>query len=339
MEPVILVATALMVWLAAEPVAASPQLIVRGRYLMGSACEIRAFGADPDRTGAAIEAALDRIGALEDVMTTWRPDGELARLNAACASGSTGVAVSADLARALAGAREWAVRTEGVFVPTIGALVSAWGLREGGRVPADDELARAVARTSWELFDIDVAASSVSCSAGVELDLGGYGKGLALDEAAAVLRGAGIESALLNFGGQVLALGAPPGEPGWIVELAHPVTRDRAVAELVLHDASLSTSSNAERGFTIGRKHFGHALDPRTGRPAPWRAAVSVLAETAAAADALSTALLVVGPDRAEALLPPGAEFVALEARGERPARVTRGSPSLTARLARIETD
>jgi FAD:protein FMN transferase len=334
-----MIVVALAAWLALVPPAAQPEPVVRGRYLMGSPCEIRAFGEDAERTGAAIEAALDRIAALEDAMTTWRPDGELARLNAVCAKEPARVVVSADLARALAGAREWAARTEGAFDPTIGALVSAWGLREGGRVPADDEIARAVARTSWELFEVDVASSSVRCSAGVELDLGGYGKGLALDEAAAVLREAGIESALLNFGGQVLALGAPPGEPGWIVELAHPLTRDRAVAELVLHDASLSTSSNAERGFTVGRKHFGHVLDPRTGRPAPWRAAVSVLAPTAAAADALSTALLVVGPDRAEALLPPGAEFVALEARGERPARIVRGSPSLTARLSRIEQD
>ena len=334
------VASLLAACLAAAPAAAvQPEPIVRGRYLMGSPCEIRAFGDDAERTGAAIEAALDRIAALEDVMTTWRPDGELARLNAACRNAPARVPVSTDLARALAGAREWAVRTSGAFDPTTGALVSAWGLREGGRVPTDDEIARAVALTSWERFEVDVAASRVSCAAGVELDLGGYGKGLALDDAAAVLREAGIESALLNFGGHVLALGAPPGEPGWIVELAHPVTRDRAVAELVLHDASFSTSSNAERGFTIGRKHFGHVLDPRTGRPAPWRAAVSVVAPSAAAADALSTALLVAGRHRAAGLLPRGCEFVALEPRGEERARVVRGSPSLAARLVWTQPD
>jgi len=335
----IVVAIALAAWLATARAAVPPEIVVRGRYLMGSPCEIRAFGEDAERTGRAIEAALDRIAALEDVMTTWRPDGELARLNVACSTGGERIVVSADLARVLAGARDWAARTEGAFDPTIGALVSAWGLREGARVPDDEAIARAIAVTSWKLFGVDLASSSVSCAAGVELDLGGYGKGLALDDAAAVLRDAGIESALLNFGGHVLALGAPPGEPGWIVELAHPVTRDRGVAELVLHDASLSTSSNAERGFTLGRKHFGHVLDPRTGRPAPWRAAVSVLAPSAAAADALSTALLVVGRRRARSLVPAGAEFVALEARGEGRARLARGSPSLASRLAWKEPD
>ena len=210
------------------------------------------------------------------------------------------------------------------FDPTIGALVTTYGLHEGGRVPTEAEIAQALERTSWRLLQIDPGASTVHCKqAGLELDLGGYGKGLALDEAARVLRARGVESALLNFGGQVLALGCPPGEPGWVVELAHPADRTRPVAELRLRDASISTSSNRERS---------HVLDPRTGRSATWNATVTVIAPRGEAADALSTALLVAGPEHGPKLLPRNAEYLALDDRdGENLARA--GSPGLLARL------
>ncbi len=310
---------------AAAPVAlgaAAQAPVTRARPLMGSICEARAFG-DAALAGAALDLALDRIAALEDVMTTWRKDGELARWNVACKEEPRSVRVSQDLVSALDGARRWARRTEGFFNPAIGALVDAWGLKEGGRVPSDAEIDRA-RESSWHAFEVDRKRSTVRCLApGVALDLGGYGKGFALDEAARVLRARGIDSALFNFGGQVLALDAPPGEPGWIVEIAHPDERLRPVAELVLRDRSVATSSNAERG---------HVLDPRTGRPAEWRAAVTVVARSAADADALSTALLVAGPERAPRLVGRKAEFVALEAEGDR-VRVIAGTPSLVERL------
>jgi thiamine biosynthesis lipoprotein len=327
-------AAAVLALAAGLPAAGEPwPIVTRARFLMGTTCEIRAFDTDAVDTGRAIDAALDRMAALEDVMTTWRADGELARLDATCAGGAASAAVSDELARILAGAREWAASTGGAFDPTVGALVTAWGLREGGRVPDRRTLARARTRTSWKGFDVDVAARRVRCAPGVELDLGGYGKGVALDAAAAVLRAHGIGAALLNFGGQVLALGAPPGEQGWIVDLADPAARDRPVAALTLRDASIATSSNAERGFVARGRRFGHVLDPRSGRPVRWRAAASVVAPTAAAADALSTALLVAGCKRADELVPRGASFVALERRGRR-THVACGSPALVARLA-----
>jgi thiamine biosynthesis lipoprotein len=291
---------------------------------MGSICEARAFG-DEVQAGAALDLALDRIAALEDAMTTWRIDGELAVWNAACSKGAKTMPVSPDLLAALSGARRWAERTEGLFDPAIGPLVAAWGLQTGGRVPTDEEIENARALSSWRQFEIDRTKGTVHCLArGVALDLGGYGKGFALDEAARVLREHGIDSALFNFGGQVLVLDAPPGEPGWIVEIAHPEDRLLPVAELVVARASVSTSSNTERG---------HVLDPRTGRPATWRAAVTVVTRSAADADALSTALLVAGREGARSVLPSKAEFVALEGEGER-VRVVQGTRSLLERLS-----
>ena len=143
------------------------------------------------------------------------------------------------------------------------------------------------------------------------LDLGGFGKGYALDEAAAVLAARGVSDALLDLGGQVLALGAPPGEPGWIVEVAHPADRSRPVLALCVRDASVSTSGNAERSFVVEGERFGHLLDPTTGRPVDFLGSVTVIAPRAAAADALSTALAV--SREVEKRLPTGVEFLFLE--------------------------
>jgi thiamine biosynthesis lipoprotein len=130
------------------------------------------------------------------------------------------------------------------------------------------------------------------------LDPGGLGKGYALDAAAGVLRARGFPVALLDFGGQALALDPPPGEPGWSVALSHPRRRDEAALSLVLARASLATSGNVEHGLVVDGRPLGHLLDPLSGRPAPFRGSASIVAPTGARADAYSTALFVMGPER-----------------------------------------
>ncbi|MCU0225095.1 MAG: FAD:protein FMN transferase [Acidobacteria bacterium] len=273
--------------------------VARARWLMGAPCEIRAFGPE-DRVGPALDRALDRIAELEQVMTTWRPDGELAGLNAGCEAAGPGTAalpVSPELARVLVVARRFAAQTGGAFDPTVEPLLAAWGVKTGGREPSPDDLRAALARTGWERFEVTLDPPAVSCGrTRAAFDLGAIGKGIALDEAEAVLRSAGVASALLNFGGQVLALAPPPGRDGWLVDVASPADRARGVRTLTLANASLSVTGNSERGIRAGGRHRGHVLDPRTGQPVERDAALVVIASTAAAADALSTALFVLGP-------------------------------------------
>ena len=292
---------------AAEPVAGSAPPVVRARWLMGTPCEVRAFG-PPDRVGPHLDRALDRIAQLEQVMTTWRPDGELAQLNTRCAGAvgdSSPLAVSPGLARVLALARGYAARTGGAFDPSVGPLLEAWGVKTGGREPSRDELRDALARTGWTHFDVAADPPAVICRRdGMAFDLGAIGKGIALDEAAAVLRAAGVTRALFNFGGQVLALDAPPGTDGWLVDIADPSNRARGVRTLTLARASLSVTGNAERAIEAGGRRRGHVIDPHTGEPVDRSAALVVIAPSATAADALSTALFVLGPG-------PGAEAVA----------------------------
>lgn len=298
-------------------------MVERSVVVMGAPLTFKINGPAPDEASAAIEAAIARVRALDDLMTTWRPEGELELVNAGLSregAARRGVPLSPALAAYLVEALDWAKRTEGLFDPTLGALIDAWGVKSGGRIPGTQELAsaRAVSGHERALVDSgegeDLAPRVRAEAAGLAFDLGAIGKGMALDAAAEVLRDHGIDSALVDFGGQVLALGPPDGAPGWLVGITHPADRQRAVLEIPLSRGSIATSSNVERGLVVDGVAVGHILDPRSGRPAPTRASVSVLAPTATAADALASALAVGGAaEAAEIVEREGGSWLVLE--------------------------
>ena len=299
--------------------AAEAVLAARARYLMGAPLEARAF-TTPERraeTLLALDRALDEVQRLDGVLSNWKEDSELTRLNRAAAAGP--VRCSSDLFEALSATVQAAAATGGAFDSTVEPWVAALGLRNADSpespptpVPAGAASGADQPRTSTlsagagaplpprrGAVYLDAASRSARFSAaGVGIDLGGIGKGFALDRTAAVLRQAGVAAALLNFGGQVLALGAPPGEEGWVVEVADPRDRMRPALELRLRDASVSTSANSERGVWRDGRWIGHVLDPGMGRPAPYPGSATAVAPDATRADAYSTALLVMGPER-----------------------------------------
>lgn len=246
---------------------------------------------------AAIEAAFSAVKATDDLLSTWRDDSELARLNHAPAA--TAVPLSPALHRMLRAVERCSRLTGDAFDPAIGALVEAWDLRGRGRLPSESELGAARDRSGLRHFRFAAGPALVRDEEGVWLDSGGFGKGAALAAARDSLRAHGIESALLNFGGQVLVLG--PGDRGddWTVPVAHPSHRGEPAVRLRLRDRSASTSSQSERFVLVGGRRLGHVLDPRSGRPVdPW-GSVTVVAADPMLADMLSTALLVLGPDQA----------------------------------------
>jgi thiamine biosynthesis lipoprotein len=151
------------------------------------------------------------------------------------------------------------------------------------------------ARIGWRRVRLDPAGRTARFDArGVGVDFGGIGKGIALDAAAVRLREHGVTAALLDFGGQVLALGSPPGEPAWRIAVADPDERGRPAETLWIRDASAATSGNSERG---AGPRGGHILDPARRGAASFNGSVTVVQPEATAADALSTALFVMGPD------------------------------------------
>jgi len=267
--------------------------VARARWLMGTLCSARATAAtaaDTLRVGAALDAALDEIATLERALSNWDPKSELCVLNAAGGPRMVSEPLFAVIDSALA----MAALTQGAFDPTVEVLTEAWDLRGKGRVPGERELADARARVGAGRVRITPLDRAVDLQ-GARLDLGGIGKGFALDRAAERLRERGV-SGVLDAGGQRLAVDVAD-----TVAVAAPGRREEIAAGVVLARGSLATSAQSEHFFVAGGRKYGHVLDPRTGRPVSTRAAVAVRAASATRADALSTAMLVLGPGAASA--------------------------------------
>ena len=320
MEPVrpSLLATALLAaCLANGPASvAGPARVERRVAVMGTWLD-EAVEHDGGRPAAlrASEAALRALAEVEARLSTWDPGSELSRLNATPVGEP--FAMSPALASDLRRARELWLATGGAFDPGLGALVEAWGLRTGGRVPTAAEVADARAGGGFESIELagNVARRTHALA---WIEEGGFGKGIGLDAALATLRESGVRSAVLDLGGQVSVLGSAPVER----RLSDPRDRERPVLAITLGPGSLSTTGNSERGFTADGERYGHVLDPRTGEPAPDFGSLTVSAPDALTADALSTGLYVLGPEGAFRWLAaqPGertVELIVLEPRGD----------------------
>jgi thiamine biosynthesis lipoprotein len=290
-----------------DPVPGDLTLIRVSRRAMATRFEVALPYGTPDALAAA-EDALDLIDDLEDRLTVYRDHSEVSRLNAAAARGP--VEVEPDLFDLFASAAALTNETAGAFDIATGALVKAWGFfKREGRVPPPQELADARARSGTRHVILDAERRTVKYRrAGLEINLGGIGKGYALDLAADLLRSKwGVASALLHGGGSsVRAIGTPPGRPrGWAVAVRHPWDDARTLGTVWLRDEGFGTSAATFQYFEYNGRKLGHLLDPRTGWPAAGTASASVVAPTAAAADALSTALFVLGAAGAGAYCTP----------------------------------
>jgi len=286
--------------------------LVVGREAMACRFEV-AFNAGevPGDTELAIDA-LDLVDAVEERLSIYRPDSELSRINAAAAD--CWVDVSSDTWHLLTRARTLAEATSGAFDPASGSLVRAWGFqRRQGRVPEPAALQAALAVSGMRHVEFDDAARRIRFRRpGVELNPGAIGKGWALDRALALLASRGVPSCLLH-GGQssVAARGtqgpAIGGRAGWRVGLRHPLRPGRRLATITLHDQALGTSGSGTQFFIDRGRRIGHILDPRSGLPAEGVVSATVIAESAADADALATALFVLGRAGLETVVAAGA--------------------------------
>jgi thiamine biosynthesis lipoprotein len=282
----------------AEPPArpAGPTAVERRVFVMGTTCDATVFATNRPTGLEALEDAFAELRHLDRILSDYDPDSELSALNAWPVGAPR--PCSNELFEILVRSEDLLRRTHGAFDPAIGALTRAWDLRGGGRIPSPARLAAARAGSGLGLLEL-VHSRRIATRRhpDLQLDPGAFGKGAALDRAAQILRARGIAAALLDFGGQVLALGAPPDQSYWHVAIAHPSDRSRPVLELGLKEISVATSGQGERNRIVQGRMLGHILDPRSGVPVPAYGSVTVLASSAFDADALATALYVMGPD------------------------------------------
>jgi thiamine biosynthesis lipoprotein len=274
------------------------------RVSMACTYGIRVYGPDRAALPAAVSAALDEVDRIDRLMSHYKPESPLSRLNREAAQGP--VATDPELFAFLVECLRYSRESDGAFDVTVGPLMTAWGFFEGdGRVPSAAELAAARAAVGYGHVILDTVARSVRFDRpGVSLDLGGIAKGYAVDRAVAVLKDHGIVAALVSAGGSTLyALGAPPGEDGWEVKVRDPVNPSRVAYTTRLQDAALSVAGRHEKSFEADGVTYSHIMDPRTGTPAPGVLMVAVITGTGTAGDALDDAFYVLGTERTRAYL------------------------------------
>jgi thiamine biosynthesis lipoprotein len=278
---------------------------------MGIDARIVVYATSKREADSAVEAAYNRIAALDTIMSDYRPASELNQL---CAKAGTGpIKVSADLFRVLERAQQIAMRSDGRFDVTVGPLVQLWRkARKDGRMPDAADLQAAKALVGWEKLHLDARARTAQLDTpGMKLDLGGIAKGYASDEALKVLRRRGVSIALIEMGGDLVLGDAPPKTRGWRVDVPN------ARQIMYLQNGALSSSGDTEQYVVIDGVRYSHVVDPKTGLGLTNRFQVSVWAPNGFLTDPLSTALTLLDENGRTKLLShyPGVRSYLREAR------------------------
>lgn len=283
--------------------AAGSTYVAFGGQTMGSTWTVRldAAGQDPQRLRDDVQAALD---AVEARMSMYRPDSELSRLNRAAAGPVT---LSDSLYAVLAAASEVSEWSGGAFDVTVAPLVEAWGFgtRAVRRMPAAVDVERGRRLVDWRSLSLDAARrQAVKRHAGMHADLGGIAKGYGVDRAAAALEARSVRHYMLEAGGEVRTRGLNAAAQPWRIGIEQPDAQvQRARWAVPLTGRVMATSGDYRNFFVQDGVRYSHAID--AGRGAPIRhglCSVTVVADDCMRADALATALIVLGPDRGPSL-------------------------------------
>lgn len=260
-------------------------------YVFGTLVDISIYGENDERAQKLAGHVLQEFQRLHDSLHAWKPGSDLDRLNTAFAAGQP-ISVSPELADILEDASKLSARSDGLFNPAIGHLIALWGFQRDEFTPVHPdpaEIKKWVAANP-QMSDIVVMHNQVqSRNPAIKLDLGGYAKGYALDLASHYLREQHVQGALVNIGGNIIAIGAH-GDRLWRVGIQHP-RKPGPIATLDLPDGwAIGTSGDYQRYFEMDGKRYCHIIDPRTGYPSDAMQAVTVLIPPSANAGALSDA-------------------------------------------------
>ncbi|MGA0570851.1 FAD:protein FMN transferase [Variovorax sp. VNK109] len=287
----------------ASPRKADPSTLheVSGRT-MGTTWSVRFANASMlplDDVRAAAQAALDEVVGQ---MSHWEPDSDITRFNRSPAG--TWHALPAEFFRVLQCALLWADRSGGACDPTVGALVNLWGFgprADGANAvtpPSRQAINDVLASSGWHRLELDTQAQRVLQPGGIVLDFSGIAKGFAVDHVASALRALQIESCLVEVGGELFGKGHRPDGLAWRVSVSQPGEPHRRMYTVALDGLAIATSGDAWHFFEHEGQRYSHTIDPRSGQPvAASLASVTVLHADCMNADALATALTVMGPD------------------------------------------
>jgi FAD:protein FMN transferase len=304
LNAVLVAAMLAILWSGFAPAAGTLSRFEESQPHMGTIARIVIYAPSAEAAAAATRSAFERIRELDNVLSDYKAESELTRLSHQ--SGGQPVEIGSDLFRVLAAAQNLAVRSDGAFDVTAGPVIRLWRrARRQRALPEADRIAGALGVTGFRWLSLDAKQQTAQLAkSGMLLDVGGIAKGYAADEALQTLKRAGIERALVALGGDIAVSNPPPTKKGWTVDIASlnlpgaPKPRP-----LLLRNAAVSTSGDAEQFVEIGAIRYSHIIDPRTGRALTGRRSVTVVAPHGIDSDALATAVSVMDPKKAMKLI------------------------------------
>ena len=272
-------------------------LLRRSQFIMGTLVEITVLSPDTDIAQMAIGQAFDEMLRLERLMSTHLPDSEISRLNAAAGS-KTFLSVSPEVLEVIQRAIYWGNKSNGALDISIGPVSSLWRFDdENPAIPDAQRLARAVRLVNFG--DIEIDASTVRLKQPVmSLHLGAIAKGYAVDRAMDVLVNLKIRHAMINAGGDLKALGSRKDGKPWNIGLQHPRKPEKMISSFGLANKAVATSGDYQKYFILGDTRYHHILDPVSGMPARGLISSTIIADSVMDADALATAVFVLGSDK-----------------------------------------
>ena len=266
------------------------------RLVMGTFANITAVAVDGETIKAGIEAAFDKLVEVDEMMSDYKDDSELSVVNRYAFAGP--VEVSDELFAVLKASVDYSRKTQGAFDITVGPVVELWRrAAKGGAKPGEKELAEARARVGYEKLILDEEDKTVRFAVeGMKLDLGGIAKGYGVDRAIEEMEKAGAAGGLVDVGGDICCFGVSPKLDNiWRVGLEDPSGESGYLLVLKLSDTAIATSGDYRRFVVVDDKRYSHIIDPATTASAGGLTSVTVIAATAMDADALATAVSVMG--------------------------------------------
>ncbi|MBI3752808.1 MAG: FAD:protein FMN transferase [Deltaproteobacteria bacterium] len=290
------------------------------RLLMGTVVEITLVGGDETGLTSAADAAFDEMQRLEHLLSRYRDDSDVARINRA--AGKEAAVVSKETMDVIEASLKVSQYSHGAFDITMGVLGNLWHFTADDRgamtPPPQQEAAKLLPLIDYRRIIIDKKNSTVKLARpGMKIDLGGIAKGYIVGRAVDVLKRHGIKKGIVHAGGDMVVFQEPDDEP-WLIGIQDPRNKDRLIGTIKAYNTAISTSGDYERFFIKDGVRYHHIMDPSTGFPANKCRGVTIVAKDSTMADALSTAIFVLGPDDGMKLIEklPDAQGLIIDANG-----------------------
>ncbi len=308
-------------FLALSPVESSSKevLIKRSQYLMGTLVFVTGVALQEEIAKKAVAAGLAEIRRIEQLMSTWIPTSELSMVNAA--AGKNPMPVGPENMEVLKASLQIAKLTDGGFNIAVGPAVAAWNVSQEGRIPLKQELDALRSFISVANIDLDEQAGTVYLKrTGMQIDVGGIGKGYTADLVVEVMQKAGATAGVVALSGDIKTFGRLPDQERFVFGIQHPRKEQGAIlGRIKLENEAVSTAGDYQRFIMKDGIRYHHILNPETLQPARGCQSVTIIAKDGVMADGLDTGIFVMGPEKGIALIEslPDVEGVIVNAQGE----------------------